>query len=317
MINFLEVLGSFATVWIAMWFVCAAVLALVYPLVRSQLLKWHPAIAGNLLLLLLAFPFLLSFTSTLLLFTPGFDSLVSMHCHDDCAAHMPLIATPGMAPLGLLLISTIVALTGHRLWLNLRTSKRLKAQLRQLATHEKDYELLGNEQPFVFTLGWWSNEIYVTEGLRKRCTEQDMDVILAHEQAHSRRFDNVRLLSAVLFTLVLPKRLARALLNDLHLLVESACDFEAASRFGDLDVAETLLKVQKLSPAQWQCGSQVIFSAFTGAEIQQRVKSLVHGRQRSLMQQAGLQLSLMMLVVASVGLVEPLHHGVEVVLGLP
>jgi len=317
MSDFLQVLGSFAALWMALWFACAALLALGYRAIRAPLLGWHPAIAGNLLLLLLAFPFLLSFSTTALLFTPAFGSLVSVHCHTDCAAHMPVIATPGLVPIGLMLITLVCVLIWRRLALNLRTAKRLKAQLQRLARHQRDFKLLESEQSLVFTLGWWQPTIYVSEGLEQRCSQQDMAVILAHEHAHSKRLDNVRLLAASLFTLVLPARLAKLMKDDLHLLVESACDFEAAGRFGDLDVAETLLKVQRLSPAQSQIGRQAIYSAFTGAEIEQRVGALVQGRQRSLKQHAGLQFSVLVLIGTSLALVEPLHHGVEVLLGLP
>lgn len=317
MMEILEVIGSFAAIWLAIWFASALLLTLCYPLIRNQLLAWHPAIAGNLLLLLLTFPFLLSLSTTLMLFTPAFDSLVSMHCHEDCAAHMPVIATPGLAPFGLLLIAGITGLLGYHLWLNLRMSKRLKTQLEKLSSQEDDYQLLDHEQPVVFTLGWWQNQIYITRGLREKCSDQDLAVILAHEHAHSRRFDNVRLLAAMLLTLVIPKPIAKRLHDDLHLLVESACDFEAASRYGDLDVAETLLKVQKLSPAQWQLGNAVILSAFTGAEVQLRVRALVQGREDTIWQYGGLLLSMIVLITSSLILVEPLHHGIEVLLGLP
>jgi beta-lactamase regulating signal transducer with metallopeptidase domain len=311
MTDSLEVLGSFATVWIVLWFACAGILSLAYPLLRQSLLRWHPAIAGNLLMLLLAFPFLLSLSSTLLLFTAAFDSLVSVHCHENCAAHMPIIATPGLAPLGLLLVTAILLRLAHRLWVNLRLSRRLKCQLEKMADHKAHYELLDTDKPVVFTLGWWRNQIYVTRGLQQACSEQDLAVILAHENAHSRRCDNIRLLIAMLFTLVLPRKMARLLHDDLHLMVESACDFEAAKQFGDLDVAETLLKIQKLSPLQWQIGSQVILSAFTGAEIELRIKALIHGRQKSLWQQTGFQAAVLALIMASFLLVDPLHHGIE------
>ncbi len=317
MTNLLEVLGSFAMVWIVLWFACAAVLAMLYPLFRQQILRWHPALASNLLLLFLAFPFLLGFSSTLLLFTPSFPSLVSVHCHEDCAAHMPIIATPGLAPLGLLLIAAFTALLLYRLVYNLQTSKRLRKQLEKMSAPHDGYQLLDATQPVVFTLGWWRNQIYVTRGLRDRCSRQDMAVILAHETAHSRRHDNLRLLIANLFTLVLPRKLSHKLLEDLHLMIESACDFSAAEQFGDLDVAETLLRVQKLSPAHWNIESQVVLSHFTGAEIEQRIMALVQGRSTTLLQHAGLQLSLLLLVAASFSLVEPLHHSVEILLGLP
>lgn len=317
MTEFLHVAGSFAIVWLGLWFALAAVLALVYPLLRASLMSWHPAVANNLLLLLLAFPFLLSLSCTLFLFLPAFETvLVARHCHDSCGTHLPLIDNPELAILGLSLVLTIACLLGYRLWINLRVSGQLKRQLAHLSENKGDYRVLDNDSPFVFTLGWWRNKVYVTSGLQRRCDDQDMQVILAHEQAHSRRRDNVRLLTAMLFTLVLPARLARLLNEDLHLLIESACDFAAAEDFGDLNVAETLLKIQRLSPAQWELGKTVIVSAFTGSEIEQRVKALVHGRQLSVMQQAGFQLSLFVLLLASLMLVEPLHHGVEVLFAL-
>lgn len=316
MSEFLETLGSFAVVWLALWFSCAAVLTLLYSSFRQRILEWHPAIASKLLLLLLAFPFLLGFSSTLLLFTPGIGSIVSIHCHADCGAHMPLIASPVLVVLGLVSILLLTGFTIFRLWFNLHTSKRLRNQLEKLAQPQEEYYLLDNEQPVVFTVGWWRSQIYVTSGLVAQCSEQDVKVILAHEHAHSQRLDNMRLLAASLFTLVLPRQLARQLLSDLHLFIESACDFAAASRFGDLNVAETLLKVQQLSPTQWQTGSKLVLSAFTGAEVEKRIKALIDGRSASLMQYSCLQLSLLFLVLASVGLVEPLHHSIEVLLGM-
>lgn len=318
MTEFLKIAGSFATVWLATWFACALVLALVYPLIRSFILSWHPAVAGNLLLLLLAFPLLLSLSTVALMFLPLFEStLVSAHCHDDCAAHLPLIEVPWLAETGLALTLLIGGFLSYRLLLNLRVSKRLQRQLAHLTSDEGSYRLLDNAQPFVFTLGWWKNEVYMTRGLREHCTDQDMAVILAHEHAHSRRRDNIRLLAAMLFNLILPGRLGKRLHDDLHLLVESACDFEAAKKRDPLEVAETLLKIQKLSPEHWHLGSSALLSAFTGAEVELRIKALVHGRHESIVQQASLQLSFLLLILASINLVDPLHHGIEILLMLP
>ena len=318
MTELLKITGSFATVWLSTWFVCALLLALCYPLIRPHIMRWHPATASNLLLLLLAFPLLLSLSTAAMVFLPVFEStLVSQHCHSNCAAHMPLIEITGLAEAGLALTLFIAGFLLYRLDLNLRISRRLQTQLSRL-THDKDgYHLLDNAQPFVFTLGWWRNEIYLTRGLQEHCTEQDMAVILAHEHAHSRRRDNIRLLAAMLFNLILPGRLGKALQDDLHLLVESACDFEAAQDLDALDIAQTLLKIQKLSPEHWRLGSTAVMSAFTGSEVELRVRALINGRHDSLVQQASLKLSMLLLVLASIGLVDPLHHTIEVLLRIP
>mgnify|MGYP000624782322 FL=1 len=317
MTELLKVSGSFATVWLLTWFSCALLLATCYPLLRPQLMRWHPAIASNLLLLLLAFPLLLSLSTAALIFLPLFEfALVSDHCHDNCAAHSPLIEIAGLAETGLLLTLMIACFLCYRLLLNLRVSRNLQRQLRHLTTDCGSYRLLDSEQAFVFTLGWWRNEVYLTSGLQSRCTEDDLAIILAHEYAHSRRRDNVRLLAAMLFNLVLPGSLGKQMQDDYHLLIESACDFAAAEGRDRLSVAETLLKIQKLSPDQWQFGKDVILSALTGSEVELRVRALIHGRNESLAQQASLQLSFLMLVFASISLVDPLHHGIEILLML-
>ena len=318
MTELLKIAGSFATVWLTTWFACALLLALCYPLFRTQVLRWHPAIASNLLLLLMAFPLLLSLSSTAMMFMPLFEAtLVSAHCHNDCAAHFPLIEVPGLPEFGLALTLLISGFLLYRLLLNLRVAKRLQTQLSRLTDHRDGYHLLDNAQPFVFTLGWWRNEIYLTRGLQEHCNEQDMAVILAHECAHSRRRDNIRLLAAMLFNLILPGRLGKRLHEDLHLLVESACDFEAAESLDALDIAETLLKIQKLSPEHWHLGKTAVMSAFTGAEVELRIKALLHGRSESMIQQVSLKLSFLLLALASISLVDPMHHGIEILLGLP
>lgn len=315
MTELLKVAGSFATVWLSAWFACALLLTLCYPLFRSHIMRWHPATAGNLLLLLLAFPLLLSLSSTTMIFLPVFEStLVIAHCHADCAVHLPLIEVSGLAEIGLALTLLISAFLLYRLILNLQVSKQLQKQLSRLTNDKGSYQLLDNAQPFVFTLGWWRNEIYLTRGLQEHCNEQDMAVILAHEQAHSRRRDNIRLLAAMLFNLILPGHLGRCLHDDLHLLAESACDFEAAEDLDALDVAETLLKIKRLVPENWQLGKTVVMSAFTGSEIELRIKALLHGRSESPFQQLSLKLSCLILILASISLVDPLHHGIEILL---
>lgn len=312
MIESIEFAGSFATVWVGLWFLLAALLSLLYPVLRARLLSWHPSHAGNMLLLLLACPLLLSFSCTLFLFLPALESmLVSSHCHDDCMTHVPLISVPEIALIGLGVVMVILSVFLFSIVRSVRATWHLRKQLQSLGQQEGDYLLLEDSQPFVFTLGWWKNQIYITEGLKKNCSDEELAVILAHENAHSQRHDNIRILLATVFTSVLPGKLSASIVEDFHLLIESACDFQASDRFGELRVAETLLKIQRMSPAQCYFGSTVITTAFTGSEVERRIEALVQGRQLSTLQRVSFQLSLLMLAVSSLYLVQPLHHGVE------
>lgn len=311
-----QLIGSFATIWLLTWLLCLVALAGVYSLLRDRLRRWHPALGSNLLLIFFACPFLLSLITTVLLFLPGIDAaLVSAHCHDNCQAHAPLIGIPWLAEIGLLLILLITFAMVRHLLSNLRAAGRLRTQLALVAEPANGYYLLNDSQPFVFTLGWWRNQIYITRGLLRECQERELDIILAHEQAHARRRDNVRLLLARLFLLPLPRPLRVRLFADLHLLIESACDFVAAAAHGSTEVAAALLHVQKLVPTQHRLHQQSIASAFTGAEVELRIRALLEAPRASRWQLIGLQLSVLTLVLISLGLVDPLHHGIELLIG--
>ncbi len=321
MTELIEVAGSFSTIWLGTWFASSLVLVAAYPLLRTKLTQWHPAIAANFLLLLLSFPFLLSLSSSLLLFMPAIENLlVSDHCHENCQAHLPLVEIPWLTEIGLLLIALVLTVLLRRLLSNLRASRQLHQQLQALSrpsqSGQYSFRLLDNETPFVFTLGWWKNEVYLTSGLQASCSQQDLNIICAHEAAHSARRDNIRLLMANLFLFPLPQVLASSLQQDLHLMIESACDFQAAERHDRLDVAQTLVRVQKMSPRLYPFGTTMIASAFTGAEIEHRVQALVAGREQSIYQHAGLRLSVLMLILFSISLVDPMHHGIETLLSL-
>jgi Zn-dependent protease with chaperone function len=317
MIDLLRISGSFATTWLILWLCSAWLLMLVYPLPRRQLLKWHPAVASRILLLLLAFPFLLSLGTTVMLFLPVTESnLVSPHCHESCQTHMPLLGSVWLGSIGLLLIFSILFVAQRKLLFNIRTARKLMTDLLRLGKDTGRWYQLPDSQPVIFTLGWWKNRIFVTEGLLRECDIKDIDIILLHELAHGRRCDNLRLLLARLFLLVLPATFAASVYKDLHFLTESACDFAAAEEYGDLEVAETLLRVQRLVPVNSAYFKNGLVSAFTGAEIEQRIKSLVAGRTQFSSLQYGQSLCLLALALLSFMLVDPMHHGVEWLLSL-
>lgn len=317
MAEFIEFAGSFAAVWVGLWFLLALFPTLLHAIVKDRLLAWHPALASNTLLLLLACPLLISFSCALFLFLPFLESaLVSSHCHNDCATHVPVLPFPEIALLSLGIITAILAVLLVQVIRNLRATLRLQKQLRSLAREDGECFALAHKQPFVFTLGWWKPQIYMTEGLKQHCSQDDLAVVITHEKAHSRRYDNIRLLLATVFTSVLPKKFSKPILDDFHLMIESACDFEASALFGELKVAETLLKIQRLSPTQCTIGSSVISTAFTGSEVEQRIKALIQGRKLTPLQRTGFQLTLLVLIAVSLGLVQPLHHGVEYLFAL-
>lgn len=309
--------GSFASIWLLLWFVSALLLVLVYPLLRRGLARWHPATASRLLVLLLAVPFILSLSTTVLLFLPvAENSLVSAHCHESCQTHLPLIDSLWLGGAGLALVCLVACLMLRKLFFNVATAKRLMTHLTRLGRDTGRWYQLPDDQAVVFTLGWWRNRVFLTDGLLRQCTGQDVEIILRHELAHGQRRDNLRLLLARLFLSILPARMASPLYDDLHLFTESACDFAAADAFGELEVAETLLRVQKLVPREFTFFGSELVSAFTGAEVEQRIRYLAAGSAEFDDLRSGHLICIAALALLSVVLVDPMHHGIEWLLAL-
>ena len=307
-----HILGSFATTWLAIWFVCAVALLVFYPVIRKLIFNWNPATASHMLLLLLAFPFLLSLSTTIMLFVPLIESnLVSAHCHDNCQTHLPLLESTWVSITGLVITLLLLAMALKKFIENYSVSNNLMNQLSALANDRGNWHVLPESRPFVFTLGWWRSKVFITQGLLQQCTADDVDIILQHEHAHVRRLDNIRLLMTRFFLLVLPQRLAHKLYSDLHFLTESACDFAAAERFGKLNVAETLLRVQKLVPWEFDYLDRSLVSAFTGSEVELRIRNLVTDSSQLQDPRFGKTGFLAIFVVLSFVLVDPLHHGIE------
>lgn len=317
MTDFLLIGGSFASIWLLSWLASASLLLCVYPMIGRWLQRCHPAVASRLLLLLLAVPFFLSLATTILLFLPIAEtSLVSAHCHESCQVHMPLLTSVWLGGTGLLVVFMIACVLLRKLLFNLRTAKKLMTHLLSLGKRKAHWYQLPDDQPVVFTLGWWRNKVFMTEGLLRQCSAEDIDIILHHELEHGLRRDNLRFLLARMFLLILPERFARRLYEDLHFYTESACDFAAAEEYGELDVAQTLLRVQKLVPRGFSYMDNDLVSAFTGAEVERRVRNLAGGLGHFSKLQLRQSVFLLGLAMLSFVLVDPMHHGIEWLLRL-
>ena len=94
-----------------------------------------------------------------------------------------------------------------------------------------------------FTAGWWRPLVFVASDLPMRLSREELEAVLAHEAAHVRRRDPLRLfllrfLAAVLFWLPAIRRLAEDLADE----AEIAAD-DAAARFMALPLASAILRM--------------------------------------------------------------------------
>ena len=138
---------------------------------------------------------------------------------------------------------------------------------------------------FAWTAGFWRPIILVTQGLRESLPPEELDVVLAHEEAHASGHDNLILLVSRIIGGALPffPGAARAH-GGVRRSVEISADAFASRGTGDrLLVAMSVSRVARLltDPAAFRrLAAQEITAAFAHGELAvERVKRLV-GDQR-------------------------------------
>ena len=313
LMHYMRHASSFAATWMMSWFVLYMLIWCVYPALRRFLMNLHPATASSAVLALLLLPFLTSLVATALVFTPILEkNVITTHYHSaDCENRFPLLKS-GMAIGGVLIMTALcLTLLLRKFFSQLLFSRKLEAKLAILGEKQAEWCVLPHKEPLVFTMGWLNNTIFITEGLLRQCDPRDVEIILGHEREHVRRKDNLRLLAGKLLMLIMPSFLAKKMWEDLQLFTEAACDFSTAAKHGPLNVAETLLRIERLSPQKFCFFSKTMVSAFTGSEVEGRVMLLLEGNTSAKARRFRPVLYLIVLLALSVLLVDPLHHGVE------
>ena len=311
--HYLRHASSFAATWLSCWFLLYLIVWIVYPGVRRFLANLHPATASSSVLAMMALPFVTSLVATALVFSPLLEqNWITNHYHSaDCESRFPLLRNS--VAIGGVLGATGLALLAMllRFCSQLFYSLKLESKLALLGVKQGNWYLLPDKERLVFTMGWLKNSIFITEGLLKHVERSDVDIILEHEQEHARRKDNLRLLASKILVLIVPRFLSRRFIDDLQLYTEAACDLSTARKHGALNVAETLLRIQRLSPRCFNFFSKTLVTAFNGSEVEERILLLLEdrtaaraGRFRPILYGGGMLLLALLLV-------DPIHHAVE------
>jgi len=291
----------------------AATLAL-WPWLRRRLRRWHPRRAARAAFLLASAPVLVPALGVALCLLPGF--LGEDHCprhaeHAHLCLHHPSAAQGGLVA-GLLGLAALGA--GRQLVAGARRLARAERAVAGLgggkpAPFASDARLLASAAPISLTLGALRPRIVISEGLVAALPADGLDCVLAHEREHARRRDALRALLARAASWPYPPPLRRALLAELRLAAECACDEAAAEAVGDrLLVAETILAVEKLLGRRGAGGE--LACAFGESDVAPRVEALLAEpglapRRRPAWVTAAASTAL---AIAAAG---PFHHAVE------
>jgi Zn-dependent protease with chaperone function len=234
-----------------LWWIIGVLLGALYPRLRKHILRATPPIQTHLLLTYSALPMLLSGLISLMLWHPS-QSLhwVSAHCHAGvgCAPHSPSVELPlalaSLTAFAVALIALLIMRVILQLYRHLRRYRQLQPYAEWQA--EEGYWRLDYAPVLALTIGLFRPQIFLSDGLLRRLSPEQVAAVLAHERAHRRRRDGLRLAFATLWA---PSRLGDpqgTLMHDLRLAMEHCCDLAAAREVGDpLRVAEAMIQAHR------------------------------------------------------------------------
>ncbi len=236
----------------------AAVLAsLVYPRVRERLAALPAASRARWVTAWAAGPWLFSAALLALCFVPSLWSMVGLavdHCplHEDGHVHLCLVHAPhhpvapaewlllAMAGLGVGVVALRVARAQLATW-------RAVSALVRVAGPDRRGGLVASTELLSVTAGLVRPLVLVSTGLRSRLAPSHAAAVLAHERAHARRRDPLRLVTVALLGAAYAPGSRRLLLADAALACEEAADEAAAEEVGDRTVvAEAIVAVERL-----------------------------------------------------------------------
>ena len=169
--------------------------------------------------------------------------------------------------------------------------------------------------PIVAVIGLLQQRIIIARSVLERCSPEELVAILAHEQSHIRRYDNIR---RALFT-VAPDPLSWLPVSDRllaawHERCEEAAD-NGASKLGEcgrLLLAQALIRVARLAPTAPAVHDLPASALYRGEDLNRRIHRLLSPPAAVATQDRRVGYVMAFLIGSSVVALESLHEVVEI-----
>lgn len=309
--------------------ISASVLSsVVFPRMAKPMARLEPASRANFLSAMAGFPLLAGLLIVCFTLAPSIAHSFGYgvdHCHTHghhphlCILHAVMFT--GSTPERLLLTSLAVSVLAWFTVVGARLQRqwhvlRMLVALGRTSDAAPRHRVVRSSRLFAITAGWLKPTIVVSSRMTDVLTPGELTAVLAHEQAHQRRRDSLRLLIAEIVSKPHWPATRRRILGQLNLAIEQACDEAAAHRSGDrLGVAETIVKLTRLGAAAERAPLSPC-PAFIGADATLRVQALLQpsiAARRSLAVAA--LLSVLLLAISGLATSEWWHHTAESLLG--
>lgn len=282
--------------WIAfgvLWFLFGMLAVTIHRLAQPWLNALDPEQRSRLLFGLTLLPLIAALLVSVLGFGPVIGGLVvDRHCHPwtGCSPHVPILQTDVRQAVALLL--GLSAVTGAVVWIlfgQFRGSVMFGHVLNAMAESTvqrvpagsstnwaPQFKVIDSDERFAFCSGLLRHRLLVSTELLSTLSSEQLDAVLAHEQAHARRYDNLRRLLAAIGLWSLPRVWSRGLAADLALATEIVCDREAAFRVGSAETVIDAISIMTWGqePLVQSSGSTFSRSTFGTRAVNARMHAL-------------------------------------------
>ncbi len=250
----LETILAATLAWCAVFGTSSLIAAITYRAIGSLDRAGNP---GNRSMIILAFgllPVLAASLVSMVLYFPGLtDMVLPEHCHAaGCAPHPPETAISALAAAAItasiaMLIILLYYSPLNRLGKHLRKSKVMGHFASDAS--QGTFKILDSSLPIALCDGLWRPSVYVSQGLIDQLNDDDLSIVIAHEQHHAIRHDNLAGIVLEWSTILWPRRIRRRALQDFSTMAEFACDEAAARVAGRREkVAALLKKLRRIAP---------------------------------------------------------------------
>lgn len=245
--------------------------------------------------------------------------VVHHHCHarmPDCIPHGSVPSSGLMTALagatGAAFVAYVAMAVAAHLYRGLRTLRLLMGATSSV--RQTGLAVIGGDDTMTACcLG--RSRVFVGRGLLRHLTRTETKVVLRHERAHLRRRDPLVRTAVAALSVGHGRATAQALRAALVMAQEQACDRVAASYYGALRTAETLVKVERLARRGAPVPGAAALPGLLDGAIPARVHALLEPRFRAHARAYGeIAIVLLGALTTLVMLAEPLHHTFETLL---
>lgn len=323
--------GLLLYLWVLFGFIAIAISLVVSLLQRRVLIRiqrFSLPVRHTLLWCLALMPYLIGLYIAALTLVPSLEHMFKLsidhcHLHGDahghlCWAHTPVFVLTSWQGL---IAAAFAVLAGWSLAKTFYRGLRhhhYSRLLTNLAESNQGIHHLESDVPSAFTVGLLRPRVLVSRALTEGLSSAEMAIVQRHEFAHQTRRDPLRLwIFGSLLGVFMPS-VAKRFYRAMELTLEQIADATVAAEIKDpLFIAETLVKVNRMTTRFFAAQPLSAACHFGGSVLEERILQLLNGTHQSGFPVLKTLLVLGTLLSLSLGAADGTHHLIEALLHSP